>query len=495
MEANKQLHQPQEAEIAVTTPTTASFEKQESRSASPSKGRVRDLIEKIDSAGNSRRGSQASLSDLEGQSFRPKVPGAWSSYTTNTGPRSGNATPELDPFAKAAAAGSALAGALASAVGMKTEEPTAVDTKEEELRRPNQNLAIHPEASRLELPRNDSDAPSSIMPTPMDMKPESEQYFPPVTPLNQKSRPQDLPRIQQTRIEDMSTESSPNDLESDRLRKELVRELSPQAESFPTEAPAKTHESMFGLPSEYESYWSDNNPEPSYEQLNQAQPSQEYPIPESDRELERKFSWETPVQDLGSNTSTPGPSQSSAPQDSNHQRVASQPINVNKELPDPVPRLSEEERPQRNMPHEPPANLSDVTLPAPQQKIPAFLEILQLMSPDERIKAYNATREVFANMNTGLSQWIQTTTTALPEHQDLLRNGGTFGIVPRPTPRPTQAQAPLKSPFSPPAGKVATQKGKDLLHSAGIFGGKANNAAKGFFAKGKSRFRGGDKVD
>ena len=41
-------------------------------------------------------------------------------------------------------------------------------------------------------------------------------------------------------------------------------------------------------------------------------------------------------------------------------------------------------------------------------------------------------------------------------------------------------------------------KGKDLLHSAGVLGGKATIGAKGLFAKGKSRFRGSggaDKVD
>ena len=41
-------------------------------------------------------------------------------------------------------------------------------------------------------------------------------------------------------------------------------------------------------------------------------------------------------------------------------------------------------------------------------------------------------------------------------------------------------------------------KGKDLLHSAGVFGGKANVAAKGLFSKGRSKLRGAggsDKVD
>jgi hypothetical protein len=39
-------------------------------------------------------------------------------------------------------------------------------------------------------------------------------------------------------------------------------------------------------------------------------------------------------------------------------------------------------------------------------------------------------------------------------------------------------------------------KSKELLHTAGIFGGRASKAGKGLLAKGKSRFKGsGDKVE
>lgn len=40
-------------------------------------------------------------------------------------------------------------------------------------------------------------------------------------------------------------------------------------------------------------------------------------------------------------------------------------------------------------------------------------------------------------------------------------------------------------------------RGKDLLHSANVFGGKASTISKGLFAKGRSRFKGGssEKVD
>tara|TARA_R110002060_G_scaffold48987_2_gene59948 strand:+ start:632 stop:826 length:195 start_codon:yes stop_codon:yes gene_type:complete len=56
--------------------------------------------------------------------------------------------------------------------------------------------------------------------------------------------------------------------------------------------------------------------------------------------------------------------------------------------------------------------------------------------------------------------------------------------------------------FSAVGNKITTQqvqaKGKELLHTAGIFGGKAGKAGKGLLAKGKNKLRaagGGDKVD
>ena len=182
-----------------------------------------------------------------------------------------------------------------------------------------------------------------------------------------------------------------------------------------------------------------------------------------------------------------------------------------------------------------------------QTKIPAFREILALKTSTDRIRAYNETREQFANMETGLAHWIATTTNELPEHAHLLTQTGkpaAGGMGYKPSHiraklsglRPAGAQsgqlpyyqqylnassqqgAPDATPGSPSTlsgpstkgyspsisagGKLSTQqvqiKGKDLLHSAGVFGGKANVAAKGLFSKGRSKFRGSggpDKVD
>ena len=174
------------------------------------------------------------------------------------------------------------------------------------------------------------------------------------------------------------------------------------------------------------------------------------------------------------------------------------------------------------LPPLPPANA--------QPKIAAFREILSLKSPSERIRAYDDTREQFANLNTGLAHWLAVTANDLPEHADLWTNSArrpTFqGHKPSPsrsklggllqsgghsshlysnssqsTPEGAATGSALGntypngySPSGGSSGKISSQqvqaKGKDLLHTAGVFGGKANVAAKGLFSKGKSKFRG-----
>lgn len=179
--------------------------------------------------------------------------------------------------------------------------------------------------------------------------------------------------------------------------------------------------------------------------------------------------------------------------------------------------------------------------PGAQPRIPAFREILALHTAADRIRAYNAAREQFANMNTGLDHWITVTASETPEHAGLLPSIDRPSIAPASlsgTPtrgklsglRPPGAQATQQPyyqqylnassqpttpgsataspgyselsdrpnlPSSGGSGRVQA-KGKDLLKNAGVFGGKANVAAKGLFSKGKSRFRssgGGDKVE
>lgn len=163
-----------------------------------------------------------------------------------------------------------------------------------------------------------------------------------------------------------------------------------------------------------------------------------------------------------------------------------------------------------------------------QPKVPAFREILALKTARERIRGFNEAREHFANTESELRNWLTTMSNALPEHADVLANVGRppaaiMGHKPstsrllsglrstgsqQPSARPGISASDTGNSFSqgssPLAGssKISSHqvqaKGKDLLHSAGVFGGKANVAAKGLFSKGRSRLkeaRGSDKVD
>ena len=180
----------------------------------------------------------------------------------------------------------------------------------------------------------------------------------------------------------------------------------------------------------------------------------------------------------------------------------------------------------------PPPSLSEA-----QPDIQGFRQILAKRDPLDRVRSYNEAREQFAEMDTGLSHWLAVKLQELPEHADVLPYGSFTGprgnkatssraklggLLPsgpstqqpyyqqylNATPQPASNPGNVPgggSPqgFSPSGsgGKLSSQqmqaKGKDLLHSAGVFGGKANVAANRLFSKGKSRFKSGnsEKVD
>ncbi|OCK77943.1 hypothetical protein K432DRAFT_384250 [Lepidopterella palustris CBS 459.81] len=173
-----------------------------------------------------------------------------------------------------------------------------------------------------------------------------------------------------------------------------------------------------------------------------------------------------------------------------------------------------------------------------------FREIMAIRSATDRIAIYNKTREHWATVDHGLNEWLTKTIAANPE----------LDSVPPPTTRPTMpasgsirhrptgsislfgkqptnitqppttpyyeqynaaaSQMPVGSASTPSAPTVSQQpilmpggaggrstshhmqsKGKDILHSAGVLGGKATIGAKGLFAKGKSRFRSSGSAD
>ena len=216
-----------------------------------------------------------------------------------------------------------------------------------------------------------------------------------------------------------------------------------------------------------------------------------------------------------------------------------QEIEPSVELPDPVFAGNERENRSsldKQLPRSPGIQTSQT-----QAKLMGFRDITALRVATDRIDAFNSTRTQFAGMDTGLSAWIESMGSAHPEHAEIIASNGSFapgsytpghrvtpsrskfGTLPRLsgiTSKPFSqdhidpAQQNLQNrnvsggsaqPSFGPSGsgqKLSKQemqaKGKDLLHSAGVFGGKAGGAAKGLLAKGKSRFRtsgGGDKVD
>ena len=347
LESNKQLVNPQEAELDLTSPsavgdTSAEHRRSQhalrsarasrevpqlitptkaqvgsgtstprSRSESPTKGHVRNLTDKFEST--SSHGSNSPVketsynenlkpreeSPARNDSFRPGMPGGWVSYAPSvassqpqpvhgTTPRTGSsasADPTKGAMAAAAAAGSALAGAFASVTGGESSseanaESSSKRTSTAEDRRAKEEAVIHPNAQKVRVSMDD--AASSVEPTPLDSgdgngSQRTSAYFAPVAPLKQKAvratSGQQLPSLPQVPPDEaLSVENSPNDQESDRLRKELVRELSPQTESFskdalqtpsPQQAGRTTEDPRLStvtrdssiLPSEYDSYW------------------------------------------------------------------------------------------------------------------------------------------------------------------------------------------------------------------------------------------------
>lgn len=186
----------------------------------------------------------------------------------------------------------------------------------------------------------------------------------------------------------------------------------------------------------------------------------------------------------------------------------------------------------------------DASGPISQPKLTPFKEIMAMQHPNERINVFRTTRNQFAALNTGLDDWLaymvashseDTVSMSSPKGRTI-RTSGFAGVArqkispslskftrssPSVTiPKPLDEQFPDSAaqfpgdstaqqvstmpisaqPDSPGKGRSAggqlQNKGKDLLQSAGLVGGKASQNAKNLFAKGKSRLRGStDKVD
>ncbi|EPE25146.1 hypothetical protein GLAREA_11727 [Glarea lozoyensis ATCC 20868] len=159
--------------------------------------------------------------------------------------------------------------------------------------------------------------------------------------------------------------------------------------------------------------------------------------------------------------------------------------------------------------------------PPLNQQLPSglmqFKQIGLLPSSHQRIQAYNSQRELHAQFDHGLQTWMAQLQAQNPEHAGMAsRFGQSAGGMQQQapyyqqhpnanspnTPASAGGSKPGPGPSSstqqglplPGGGKLTGQqvqaKGKEFLHTAGIFGGKAGKAGKGLLAKGKSRLRG-----
>ncbi|KAK2749369.1 hypothetical protein FQN57_006301 [Myotisia sp. PD_48] len=156
---------------------------------------------------------------------------------------------------------------------------------------------------------------------------------------------------------------------------------------------------------------------------------------------------------------------------------------------------------------------SNHPLHAIPQRVPDFREIMKMPLPSQRIAAFREAREAYALINTGMGDWVKVVIERHPEHSELAIQNGVVALdanFPQKV-NHSRSKFPKLSSLGhhdgigaspghtrhgsgiPLGSMMNTQqvqaKGKDLLHSAGVLGGKAGGAAKGLFAKGRNKFR------
>lgn len=154
-----------------------------------------------------------------------------------------------------------------------------------------------------------------------------------------------------------------------------------------------------------------------------------------------------------------------------------------------------------------------------ESQLLGFRDIMGITSVNQRIKSFEHTRDQFATLETGLDQWLQFMVHEHSEHSDVVQKSQNLSpIIPVSSPSRSRFLSSLGNlgssndgapnsaghmrRSSAHLGSVINRqnvgdKGKEFLHTAGAFSGKASGAAKGLFAKGRSKFRpsASDKVD
>lgn len=585
-------------------PSTPGVPSPISRVESPSKGTVRDLASKLES--NSGRNSPAILepprpSNARLDSFRPQLPGGWQSFTTNTGTATPqNETPMIEnqskptseeaeedypkagpprdhsaytktsnlAFEALAASGSALAGAfglsqVAREQNRSHESSTDDSRTSTSMSNNEQEAAESPlgQDRQLEtIPEGDRGTPASPLPPvplPKDTPSEADagrstlDYFPAPLTLRQSRGPEQLLPPRPTLPASLSTETSPQDDDNDRLRKEIVKSLTPKSSgyddtsrlspgrNFPETSGSQRTVSTMGdsnLPKEYDSYWNESNEETSREADLAPSAPQIPPMPEtmavnSNAEadipakttLEQRFSWETAGEQTPPAGNIPARGDSLQGQGSPDTiKAPSAPTSAPVSAMTSTPTIAEPISSSEAVHSSPPANIVESrglpqmlearTSPtsnaqfAPTSPSSTFKEryvkdIMALSSPHERIRAFDSHRQHYAtNQDGGLAQWLQTVGSSHPEHAQVMSANGVPTLRDDGTelhrPSPARIGTKFRMPSSSYTGsgessgtKQIQEDGKRLLHAGGKLGKKGGLAAKGFLAKAKDKAR------
>ncbi|QDS68124.1 hypothetical protein FKW77_010235 [Venturia effusa] len=584
-------------------------------------------------------------------SFRPKLPGAFESYATtrSTSPvKTSDASPQLSavslpeppkdefaessdvdftptsakrpikgkdltgsnagPLAALAAAGAVMGEAFMKSMGSE-DEPVGSTQPGDRLRGDVYSRPAPPE-------RLDTDG-SSLPPTPLP----KDDAFQPLVPSKERDLTAEEPEAvsplpaRPTFNSQPSMESGPGDYESDRLRREIVRSLSPDGDARlsalaeDSVATRGANRTSNAIPSEYDSYWaagdddealvaSESTPkEVSTSLVMPISPPELRSKSASPNYLDKRFSWEKREDEAAAAVAAAavlGGSAAVAAHHASGDSSATHPAStiptaavddkrsstlepktdvlslnpklsgeglhiVNAEpgeLPTPeeaaplTPNRFSHMAPELYVPTErelgghgglspvagePVSPISSITGPPAGPRPPSgprpktgeeprpasFREILAIKSTPARIAKYEETRQQFASTNTGLGNWLSRTLEAHPEHREIAAAALRPAMNPIGPPGPRhKTNASISRVFTSKEGSPATSAhvdpgaeyksgsvsagasdqrastgkskdlGKDIFKTAGVLGGKGMKEAKGFFSKGKSRFRG-----
>jgi hypothetical protein len=513
-------------------PSTPGVPSPISRTESPSKGTVRDIATKLES--NSGRNSPVNLepprpSNARLESFRPSLPGGWQSYTTNPG----IATPQHEaPFAESAsrakneeaeedypkagpprdhsaytktsntafealaASGSALAGAFGFSQAAR-EQNRSHDSSNDNSRTSTSLSDNDDEADEtpghnreLDTIQEGERTPASFLPPaplPKDTPSESDArqstlgYFPAPLTLRQSRGPEQLTPQRPALPATLSTETSPQDDDNDRLRKEIVKSLTPKSSQFndnsrlspgqdamfATSGSQRTVSTMgdSNLPKEYDSYWNESNEEsgrkaalgeitpkiPAILETKAVTSSAEADLPAKPT-VEQRFSWETAGEQTPPASNLPlrgdtllgheSPDTIKAPTFAPAFAPTSAPVSATTSTPataDPLlssqalrPAFSAIDSEHRDVPQiietgsSPTSNTAFLpTSPTSTFKERPVKDVLALNTPQDRIRVFDAHRQHYASNNDGgLHQWLQTVGSSHPEHASVMSANG-----------------------------------------------------------------------